>query len=224
MRLRFLHFLLPLIACTVMGAADVRASELNGKAFAIADLYVPASTLSDAEALWRKAARFEPALPAHHADGRQLVYGFKADNLIQAAIASAGLAAWYPSGDAARYSEMILKAEQSARSEKIGLWQDVAIDTAANKLTAADCGHFRVVTGTVTETYRGKTVAYLNFGESWRTDFTIRMTPAVLRALERSGSVLDTLKGKTVEIRGYAHCRNGVMIDLVRLPALRLLD
>jgi micrococcal nuclease len=54
---------------------------------------------------------------------------------------------------------------------------------------------------------------YLNFGEDWKSDFTVTLAPAVRRLFASEG--IDPLDygGKTVRVRGWVKSFNGPMIE-----------
>ena len=102
-------------------------------------------------------------------------------------------------------------AEASARSKKIGIWGDH--DLLLTPFNAAQHkNEFHVVEGTVTRIYANKAATYLDFGEDWRSDFSITV-PAKLR--RSMGDKLDAIKeGSHVRVRGRLYEENGPMIML----------
>ncbi len=72
---------------------------------------------------------------------------------------------------------------------------------------------FAIVKGTVRDVAHVKNTTYLNFGENWRTDFTVKVVKQNHRFFKRFGFNLDTLKGQTLQIRGWVSKQNGPMIE-----------
>jgi len=54
---------------------------------------------------------------------------------------------------------------------------------------------------------------YLNFGPDWRTDFTVAIAPADLRAFEAEGFDITALEGRFIRVRGWLKFFNGPMHD-----------
>jgi micrococcal nuclease len=116
-------------------------------------------------------------------DGAALIYGTGAD------------AAW-------------VKEEGAARKNRRGVWQQVLISPA----NAPDAlGQFRVVEGKVTRVYAAREATYLNFGDDWKTDFSVTVPKRLLR---KFGTTLDAIEGKTVRVRGIIVKENGAMIEI----------
>ena len=55
--------------------------------------------------------------------------------------------------------------------------------------------------------------AYLNFGEDWRSDFTVTLSPAVRRRFERDGIDPVSYGRRRVRVRGWIKSFNGAMIE-----------
>ena len=76
--------------------------------------------------------------------------------------------------------------------------------------------------------YRGDFVAevrgriYLNFGDDWRRDFTVRIAPRDKRAFARAGLDLLALEGRTIRVRGWIKWRDGPMIDATHPEQIEL--
>ncbi|MGB1088783.1 MAG: hypothetical protein ACPG06_10465, partial [Alphaproteobacteria bacterium] len=122
-------------------------------------------------------------------------------------------------------------AEKAARGEGLGIWGDAyyAIQQAEGltikKLAAVS--KFILVEGTVLRvTHRGR-ATYIDFGEDWRQDFSIRILSKNRRNFgenEESGKVaIDRLVGMPLRVRGWAYRKNGVMIDIDHPEAIEML-
>jgi hypothetical protein len=64
---------------------------------------------------------------------------------------------------------------------------------------------------------------YLNFGNDWRSDFTISIDRKDVRAFAAAGIDLKGLAGKRVRVRGWIEWRNGPMIAATHPEQLELL-
>ena len=54
---------------------------------------------------------------------------------------------------------------------------------------------------------------YLNFGENWRTDFTVTLSSKVSRLFKKVGMDPLALKDQRIRVRGWLRKRNGPMIQ-----------
>ena len=102
-------------------------------------------------------------------------------------------------------------AEAAARTAKRGVWaMESLLITPETALKAT--GGFHVIEGSITRIYESKTATYLNFGEDWRSDFSITLLPKQRRSMK---AFLANLKaGDRVRVRGSITQENGPMIRL----------
>lgn len=145
--------------------------------------------------------------------GRQLAHLALADgSWVQHILLSRGLARVYSFPDnRARVAEM-LAAERAARAGRAGIWAHPFYAIRSPEALAHDIGSFQIVEGQVLDAARVRGTVYLNFGADWRTDFTIVVRRASLKAFEEAGFDPLALKGRFVRIRGWLDKRNGPMI------------
>ena len=54
---------------------------------------------------------------------------------------------------------------------------------------------------------------YLNFGNDWKTDFTVTLGPMARRLFKKAGIEPLSLEGKRIRARGWLKKRNGPMIE-----------
>jgi hypothetical protein len=117
----------------------------------------------------------------------------------------------------------MLTIENRARRAGEGLWRDprFLVRSAAEDMRAL--GSFQLVEGRVVEAARRADRWYLNFGEDWRTDFTV-VVPA--RALsDFAAAKLDyALKGRVIRVRGWVESFNGPMIEAVIPEQIEIID
>jgi hypothetical protein len=71
---------------------------------------------------------------------------------------------------------------------------------------------FQLVEGKVAEVAERRGRIYLNFGENYRTDFTITVDPAAARLWSGGPAGLQQLQGKTIRVRGWLSEFNGPAI------------
>ena len=79
---------------------------------------------------------------------------------------------------------------------------------------AAQQGDYVLVRGRVREVARRQEFLYLNFGEDWRRDFTVRAETRDLRRLAAAGLDLAGLAGRNILVRGYLFEAAGPMIEV----------
>ncbi len=71
---------------------------------------------------------------------------------------------------------------------------------------------FVIIKGRVIDVAMVKGITYLNFGNNWRTDFTIKFSKKAQKKFRAFGFDLPTLKEREVRIRGWVFQQNGPMI------------
>jgi micrococcal nuclease len=114
-----------------------------------------------------------------------------------------------------------LSAEREAEREKRGIWTNPSFVIPAEN--AAKCaGQFRIVEGTVQHVAEKKNATYLNFGEDWKTDFTLTVDQQT-RTRSFKGFDFKELEGKTIRARGWIYKRNGPMVDLIHPRQIEVL-
>ena len=102
------------------------------------------------------------------------------------------------------------KAEAGAKATKRGLWSEAALKPDQ---MGEHMGEVARVKGSVTRTYKSRSMHYINFGEDWRTDFSLRIPRRAWRAFGKEFTVAD---GACIEARGAVFDDNGPMIEITR--------
>ena len=69
---------------------------------------------------------------------------------------------------------------------------------------------------------RGQT--FLNFGEDWRTDFTISIAARDWKRFEAEGISPEDFRGRKVRVRGWLRSRNGPMINATHAEQIEVLS
>lgn len=141
---------------------------------------------------------------------------------VQGALLAAGHARTFQLGDGACLEEL-LSHERLAFAAGRGLWASAAYQVRS----AAAIGELmryrhtlQLVEGEVVDVAEVRGRIYLNFGDSWRTDFTA--------GIERPRATgwpadLKALKGERVRVRGFIERRNGPYVDLQHPAQLEVL-
>jgi micrococcal nuclease len=137
----------------------------------------------------------------------------EAESWVQGAMLEAGLARVYSFADNRALVADMLERERRARAKRRGIWADPFYAVRAADGLDGDVGSFQVVEGVVLDAAEIRGRVYLNFGEDWKSDFTVTLAPAVRRLFASEG--IDPLDygGKTVRVRGWVKSFNGPMIE-----------
>lgn len=111
----------------------------------------------------------------------------------------------------------LLPFENSARDAKIGIWADsaLAVQPADAQALSAQIGAFVLVEGKVVSVGRAAHRVFLNFGEDYKTDFTVTIPEEAWSAWGGGAPYLLNLKDETVRVRGVLTERNGASLEAV---------
>ena len=156
---------------------------------------------------------------------RLLAHMTRDDGLwVQGAMLSAGMARVYSFADnRARVGEM-LALERVARDQRRGIWAHPYYAIRTPDHAAKHINSFELVEGKVLDIAVVSGRAYLNFGENWRTDFTVTMDAKTVRQFAQEGLKPAGYKGRTVRVRGWLQSRDGAMIDVTHPEQIEVLD
>ncbi len=143
---------------------------------------------------------------------------------LQGRLLAAGLARVRSRADNRALIARMLILERQARTKKIGIWgdDDYRVRTVAE--SHRFIGSFQLVEGRVhaVATVRGR--VYLNYGEDWRSDFTVVIGGRVRRRFEAGRIALSSLTGRRIRVRGWIKYYNGPMIEVSHPEQIELLD
>ena len=151
--------------------------------------------------------------------GRVLAHLYRLDETgqaelwLQGALLEAGLARVYSFADNRALVAEMLERERRARAGRRGIWTDPFYAVRAPEGVDGNVGSFQLVEGIVVDAAEVRGRIYLNFGEDWKSDFTVTLAPAVRRLFMNEG--IDPLGygGKKVRVRGWIKSFNGPMIE-----------
>src|SRR5687767_4852572 len=116
----------------------------------------------------------------------------------------------------------MLALEHAARAQARGLWAVAAFMPQDARALRDSTGHFRIVRGRVVRVAPTESYVYLNFGDDWRADFTVRVRRAELDGAF-AGIELAGLAGSLVEVRGVVLDAGGPLIELSHPEQLQVL-
>ncbi len=161
--------------------------------------------------------------------GRLLAQAYRSDDgtWLQGALLADGLARVESFADNAALVSEMLHLEAAARRSGKGLWADPryaprAADDA-RRLNGL-LGAFHLIEGRVRAAADVRGTVYLNFGRDWRTDFTVRLKPAIRRRFVAAGVDPLTLEGRRIRVRGWLESHNGPMIEATHPEQVELLE
>jgi len=143
---------------------------------------------------------------------------------VQDEMVKRGLARVYSLRDNRVLARPLLALEGPARDAQKGIWGWPFYAVRRAQDSGADIGTFQMIEGRIVDTARVKNRIYLNFGDNWRTDFTIKVNRADERLFRQAGIDLLALKGVRVRVRGWVRSRNGPMVELDHPERLERLE
>lgn len=145
------------------------------------------------------------------------------DFWLQVAMLERGWARVNIAPDRRECAKELLAAEQDARRQHLGLWAIPAYAVRATDQLAHDTGTFQVVEGIVknAEVHNGR--AYLNFGDDWKTDFTVTISPDDMALFRKLKVDPRHYAGMRVRVRGWVQSLNGPEIEIADPEAIEVL-
>lgn len=121
----------------------------------------------------------------------------------------------------------LLEIEQRARDRQAGFWSKRSTQTLsalAPEMILKHEGRFALVEGHIIGVGIRKKWTYLNFGRDWKSDFTVSISSAVWAKMQESGLNAETLKGKSVRVRGIIRQWNGPSLEILAPEMLEITD
>lgn len=156
--------------------------------------------------------------------GRRLAHLFLLDGTwIQGEMLARGLARVYSFPDNRAIVDEMLVAERDARRREAGIWGNHWYDIRSPEETLRDIGSFQLVEGRVVDAAEVRGTIYLNFGEDWRSDFTVRISKRDRKRFAEYGFDPLQLENRRVRVRGWLDERNGPMIEATHPEQVELL-
>ena len=163
----------------------------------------------------RRTDRYDRQLAHLHDENGRWIQG---DLLLR------GLARVYSFRDNRALIGDMLMLEREARIAGHGIWSDAFYRVRNASETPQHLDSFQLVEGRVADSAEVRGRTYLNFGEDWRNDFTVTVSPKDRRRFRDESFDLLALKGRRVRVRGWLHHRNGPMIDVTHPEQIELLE
>ena len=110
----------------------------------------------------------------------------------------------------------LLALEAEARGARRGLWALPEFRVITSNEAIRHLDSFQLVQGRVRNVDRKAGRTFVNFGEDWRSDFTVEIAARLRRHLAAVGLDPADYQGKMVRVRGWIKSRNGPLIELVQ--------
>lgn len=172
-----------------------------------------AAALADLARGQRLTPHFGGARADRH--GRVLAHLARADGVwLQGEMLARGMARVYTFEDNRAGAAAMYALEREARAAGRGIWAHPWYRVLDHGETGRHIGTFQLVEGRVREAAQVRGQGYLNFGDDWRTDFTIVIPKRALATFRASfGRRLEAVEGKRVRVRGWLRRFNGPMIE-----------
>lgn len=105
--------------------------------------------------------------------------------------------------------QALFAAERSAEAARRGVWAGNPVIEADSPALDGAVGRMVIVAGTVKSIGETKQTIYLNFGDRFRTDFTVIVRKGDARGW---GEAAKALRGRRVRVRGLLEAWNGGLI------------
>ncbi len=141
---------------------------------------------------------------------------------VQGALLASGMARVYTFADNRALSREMLGLEREARAKGRGIWSNDFYRILSPDDAERHIDSFQLVEGRIEAVAVVRGRAFLNFGRNWRTDFTVEIDPADLKAFRESGLDPKALEGRRVRARGWLKSRNGPAIQATHPEQIEL--
>ncbi|MBT7583524.1 MAG: thermonuclease family protein, partial [Kordiimonadaceae bacterium] len=104
--------------------------------------------------------------------------------------------------------------EKTARLKNIGIWDLDFYKIKPQEISGKHTNSFQVISGRIIDVATVGSNTYLNFGDDYKTDFTIVVPGRVNTMFKKQDINLADLEGKIIFVRGWLKYYNGPSIDL----------
>jgi micrococcal nuclease len=136
---------------------------------------------------------------------------------------SRGMARVYTFRDNRSCAVELLAVEKVARDEGLGIWSDKFYRVRSSDKVDKDVDTFQLVEGEVQAAAMRSNGAYLDFGQDWRTDFSLYIAKRNLKRFEKADLNIMSLAHQNIRVRGWIDYRSGPIIELTHPEQIELL-
>lgn len=157
--------------------------------------------------------------------GRLLAQVYRDDGLwVQGELLRRGVARVHITPETRPLAFELLKIEQQARQTGEGIWRYARFRVRSPNEVGRFVGSFQLVEGRVLDAARRQDRWYVNFGEDWRSDFTVIIPVQALPDFTTAGLQPFGLRGRLIRVRGWVESLNGPMIEAVVPEQIEIVD
>ncbi len=157
--------------------------------------------------------------------GRALAHLHREDGVwIQQELLRQGMARVYSFRDNRAVVPELLAAERSARIAKAGIWNHGWYRVWQQEELHGGLDGFFLIEGIVLKSAQIRGRIYLNFGQDWRQDFTITVSPRDRKLFDRAGFEHAAMVGRRVRVRGWLKHFNGPSIEATHPEQIEVLN
>ncbi|MGE4218615.1 MAG: thermonuclease family protein [Alphaproteobacteria bacterium] len=157
--------------------------------------------------------------------GRVLAHLHDAEGIwIQGAMLARGMARVYSFSDNRAAVAEMLALEAEARAAGRGIWSHPFYRVRTAEDVGAAGEGYHLVEGRVRQVARPRSLTYLNFGEDWRSDFTVSANATARRLFEKAGIDLAGYENRRIRVRGWVSSFNGPLIEVTHPEQIEMLD
>jgi endonuclease YncB( thermonuclease family) len=146
--------------------------------------------------------------------GRVLAHLFVGKRWIQGEMIRRGLARVASAADNRIGVTELLVREERARQARRGIWRERFYAVRAADEAGRYAGSFQIVEGVAVDAATVEGQLFVNFGEDWRTAFSLRLAPETLRLFRAEGIAAASLKGVRLRVRGWVRGGERPIIDI----------
>lgn len=233
------------VSCPLMGTETARVAKIDerldltltdGRSLKLAGLDPPQPTKAAPDlpektrdalaARLGQTISFFPLASQPDRWGRIPAFVFTASGSLADFLLAQGLARFMPDAEAHACRAEFLAAEETARSQKLGLWRDpfYGIIAASDRAAFADKGATNVIMeGRLAEVATTRFRSTLEFAPRRDHAASVTILQRNVAIFERSGLNLHALIGRMLRIRGLLDLRFGPQIEIATIDAVELI-
>lgn len=158
--------------------------------------------------------------------GHEEAYLIRADDGLwaQEELVKLGYAFAYPTQSHKDTADELYKAEEFAKTEKIGFWEEDQWQILNEETAVGVEDRFAIVEDTVEKIAIKNNVIYFNFGADWRSDMTVSMDSSLRRQFSKEGINIMQLGGQKIRARGWLRDYNGPFMEIFDPSQIKLIN
>lgn len=143
---------------------------------------------------------------------------------VQGQMLETGWARVYSFPDNRALIDEMYRLEQTARATRQGIWGHPFYAIRSPTQAARHIDTFQLVEGLVLAAADVRGRVFLNFGQDWKTDFTISIDRKAMRLFKKAKIDPLAWQGRSVRVRGWLRFWNGALIDASHPEQIEVLE